>query len=71
MNPTVRINCRDIDWQNSLRSMLREKKDADLTNVNIEYDREYLEQLAKKEELFFTYDSETNTGFFRKEKLNL
>lgn len=69
--PNVVINCKGDDWKNSLRSMLRGKEDVDLINIQIEYDREFLENLAKEAALFFTFDNGTNAGFFRKEKLNL
>jgi hypothetical protein len=71
MNTLVRIDCDAFDWQDSLRSILREKLEVDLVNVVIEYDEPQLEELAEEYKMFFTCDSETKTGFFRNEKLNL
>jgi hypothetical protein len=71
MNTLVTIDCDAFDWQDSLRSILREKLEVDLVNVVIEYDEPQLEELAEEYKMFFTYDSGKKVGIFRNEKFNL
>ena len=63
------VNCAASDWQNSLRSMLSQKVDVDLTNVSIEFDGVYLEELAKENAMHLIKDENLKTVIFRKNKI--
>ena len=62
------IKCGSSDWQNVLRANLLRKHEVDLTDVNIESDRENLKRLADQTGMLFTFDEGTHAAFFRKGK---
>jgi hypothetical protein len=64
----VMISCNASDWQNSLRNMLSQKMDVDLTNANFEFDGVYLEEIAKENSMFFVKDERLKQVCFRKQK---
>ena len=65
----VMISCTASDWQNSLRDMLSQKMDVDLTNANFEFDGVYLEEIAKENAMFFVKDERLKAACYRKQKL--
>ena len=62
------ISCTASDWQNSLRSMLSQKVEVDLTNASMEFDGVYLEELAKENTMHLIKDDTVKAVFFRKKK---
>ena len=63
------ISCTASDWQNSLRSMLSQKVEVDLTNANMEFDGVYLEELAKDNTMCLIKDESLKAVLFRKKKI--
>lgn len=63
------ISCTRSDWQNSLRNMLSQKMEVDLTNVSMEFNGVYLEELAKENTMFLMKDENLKTVIFRKNKI--
>jgi len=68
MVPVI-ISCTASDWQNSLRNMLSQKMDVDLTNANFEFDGVYLEELAKENTMYFVKDETLKAVCFRSRKI--
>ena len=62
------LSCTASDWQNSLRNMLSQKMDVDLTNANFEFDGVYLEELAKENTMYFIKDEGLKAACFRNQK---
>jgi len=62
------LNCGAAGWQNSLKSMLSQKMEVDLTNASIEFDGVYLEELAKENTMHLIKGDNLNAVFFRKHK---
>jgi hypothetical protein len=62
------LSCAASDWQNSLKSMLSQKMEVDLTNANLEFDGVYLEELAKENTMHLIKGGNLNAVFFRKHK---
>lgn len=60
------LNCNASDWQNSLRNMLSQKVEVDLTNAHLEFDGVYLEELARENTMSLIKDEQSNAVFFRK-----
>lgn len=63
------ISCTASDWQNSLRSMLGQKVEVDLTNASMEFDGVYLEELAKENTMYLIKDDNLKAVLFRKKKI--
>ena len=63
------LSCTASDWQNSLRSMLSQKVEVDLTNANMEFDGVYLEEVAKENTMHLIKDESLRTVCFRKKKI--
>lgn len=68
MVPAI-ISCTASDWQNSLRNMLSQKMDVDLTNVSLEFDGVYLEELAKANTMYFIKDERLKAVCYRNQKI--
>ena len=68
MIPRV-LSCTASDWQNSLRNMLGQKADVDLTNVNPEFDGVYLEEVAKENGMSVIQDENLRAAFFRQKSI--
>ena len=66
---TAVISCDLSDWQNSLRNMLGQKTEVDLTNIDVEFNGVYLEEIARENGMFFLKDERLRAVFFRKKKL--
>ena len=66
---TAVISCGVADWQNMLRNMLGQKTDVDLTNVDVEFNGVYLEEIDRETGMFFLKDERLRAAFFRKKKL--
>jgi hypothetical protein len=65
---TMVLSCTASDWQNSLRNMLGQKTEVDLTNVSVEFNGVYLEEIAKENGMFVIPDERMGAAFFRKKK---
>jgi hypothetical protein len=63
------ISCTASDWQNSLRSMLSQKVEVDLTNASVEFDGVYLEELAKENTMYLLKDENLKAVIFRNKKI--
>ena len=68
MVPRV-ISCTASDWRNSLKSVLSQKMEVDLTNATTEFDGVYLEELAKENKMFLFNDENLKTVIFRTTKI--
>jgi hypothetical protein len=62
------LSCTASDWQNSLRNMLSQKLEVDLTNASMEFDGVYLEEVAKENTMHLIKDESLRTACFRKKK---
>lgn len=69
MGPSKMLSCAATDWQNSLRDMLSQKLEVDLTNASMEFDGVYLEELAKENTMHLIKDDNLKTVLFRKKKI--
>ena len=49
--------------------MLGQKTEVDLTNIDVEFNGVYLEEIAKENGMFFLKDERLRAVFFRKKKL--
>jgi hypothetical protein len=67
MVPAI-ISCTVSDWQNSLRNMLRQRMDVDLTNANFEFDGVFLEEIAKENTMYFIKDENLKAVCYRSRK---
>ncbi len=66
---TAVISCDVADWQNMLRNMLGKKTEVDLTNVDVEFNGVYLEEIARENGMSFLKDERLRAVFSRKKKL--
>jgi hypothetical protein len=57
------------DWQNSLRNMLSQKVEVDLTGASMEFDGVYLEEIARENTMYLIKDENLNSVLFRKKKI--
>jgi hypothetical protein len=62
------LSCGASDWQNSLKNMLSQKMEVDLTNASMEFDGVYLEELAKENTMYLIKGGNLNAVSFRKNK---
>lgn len=69
MVPSKMLSCTASDWQDSLKNLLSQKVDVDLTNANFEFDGVYLEELAKENTMRLIKDESLKTVCFRKGKI--
>ena len=63
------LSCAASDWQNSLRNMLSQKVEVDLTSASIEFDGVYLEEIARENTMYLFKDEKLRTVLFRKNKI--
>jgi hypothetical protein len=63
------LSCTASDWQNSLRNMLSQKVEVDLTSASIEFDGVYLEEIARENTMYLFKDEKLRTVLFRKNKI--
>jgi hypothetical protein len=63
------LSCTTSDWQNSLRNMLSQKVDVDLTSASIEFNGVYFDEIARENTMYLFKDERLRTVLFRKNKI--